>query len=229
MKKDLINIKFLKGNQLVLLVVGLMLVTAGYLNYTTGQKEESVSSLVTKEDTYAGIGDATLVNGGALVENDDVVSNTYSENTVATKTEESSISTESNKSDTEEKESSVETSTKQDTNDYYTESKLQREKMYSQMLESYQKMLDSNTVSEEQKAIAQTEIKRINDNNNAIMIAENLITTKGFNNVLVFINDESVSVVVNEENLTKEQTAQIQNIISREMKADIDDIHISTK
>ena len=228
MRKDLINFKFLKRNQLVLLVVGLMLITAGYLNYNSEHQDVAYTSVVKDEDTYAGIGDATLVNGGALVENEDVSENNE-ENTLENDKEESKISSENKENETEIKDNTIETSTKQDNNDYYTESKLQRDKMYSQMLESYQKMLDSSTVSEEQKAIAQTEIKKINDNKNAIMISENLITTKGFNNVVIFINDGSISVVVNENNLVKEQIAQIQNIISREMKTDIDDIHISTK
>lgn len=225
--------KVLKRNQLILLVIGLMLVTAGYLNYTTDPNKAIDTSGIIEENSYAGIGDATLVNGGALVENDEIVEeNTREEGKTqeSNKTEEASSITngsEENNSE-EEKSASMETAS-QNANDYYTESKLQRDTMYSQMLASYQKMLDSTSISEEQKAIAQTEIKKINDAKNAIMIAENLITTKGFKNVVIFINDESVSVVVQEENLSKEQVAQIQNIISREMKAEIEDIHISSK
>ena len=35
--------------------------------------------------------------------------------------------------------------------------------MYSQMIESYQKILNNTSVSADQKAISQTEIKKIND------------------------------------------------------------------
>lgn len=213
--------KILKRNQLIILVIGLMLVTAGYLNYTTDpNKTTYTTSGETLENTYAGIGDATLVNGGALVENEEIEESDIQNSSSVTSIEGENIE--------EEKNTSVETAN-QTNEDYYTESKLERDNMYSQMLESYQKMLDSTSISEEQKAIAQTEIKRINDNKNAIMIAENLISTKGFKNVVIFINDASVSVVVQEENLSKEQVAQIQNIISREMKAEIEDIHISSK
>ncbi len=210
--------KVLKRNQLVILVIGLMLVTAGYLNYTTDPNKATYTSGATVENVYAGIGDATLVNGGALVENEEIEETSQETN----KEDSSSITS------IEDENGEVETAN-QNSEDYYTESKLQRDNMYSQMLESYQKMLDSTSISEEQKAIAQTEIKRINDNKNAIMIAENLISTKGFKNVVIFINDESVSVVVQEEDLSKEQVAQIQNIVSREMKAEIEDIHISSK
>ena len=61
------------------------------------------------------------------------------------------------------------------------------------------------------------------------MIAENLISTKGFENNVVFVNDESINVVVKAEDLGTEQIAQIQNIISRELKVEIENIHISHK
>lgn len=61
------------------------------------------------------------------------------------------------------------------------------------------------------------------------MICENLIKTKGFSNNVVFVNGESVSAIIGTKELKKEETAQIQNILSRELKANIENIHISTK
>ena len=101
--------------------------------------------------------------------------------------------------------------------------------MYSEMLESYQKILDSNTTTEKQKNAAQEEIDNINKIKNAMMISENLIKTKGFEDVIIFLNDDSISVVIKKEDLEKEDIAQIQSIIAREMNAKIDDIHIMNK
>ena len=61
------------------------------------------------------------------------------------------------------------------------------------------------------------------------MICENLLKTKGFENSVVFVNDKSVNVIIKANGLKKEETAQIQNIISRELNAEIENIHISTK
>ena len=61
------------------------------------------------------------------------------------------------------------------------------------------------------------------------MIAENLISTKGFANNVIFVNDTSVNVVVKAENLGAEEIAQIQNIVSRELKVELENIHISHK
>ena len=150
------------------------------------------------------LGDATLVSGGAVVDND-------SENIV------------------ENTENTVETAQQKEISTYFSETKLQRDTMYSQTLDSYQKMLDSTTISSEQKAIAQQEITRINDEKKAIMIAENLIKTKGFQDIVVFQNGDSVNAIVRADKLSQEEIAQVQNILARELNADISNIHISNK
>ena len=97
------------------------------------------------------------------------------------------------------------------------------------MLESYQNILENSQISETQKEISQNEIKNINDTKNAIMIAENLIKNKGFEDVVIFVNGESISVIIKGAEITPEQIAQIQNIVSRELSAEVDNIHISNK
>ena len=101
--------------------------------------------------------------------------------------------------------------------------------MYSQTLETYQGMLNNSNVSEEQKAIVTQEITKLNKEKNSIMICENLITTKGFSNCVIFVNTDSISVIVEADELKTEEIAQIQNIISREMGAKVENIHIMTK
>ena len=90
-------------------------------------------------------------------------------------------------------------------------------------------MLNNSNVSEEQKAIVTQEITKLNREKNAIMICENLMSTKGFEDCVIFVNLESISVIVKSDELKSEEIAQIQNIISREMKAEIRNIHIMTK
>ena len=61
------------------------------------------------------------------------------------------------------------------------------------------------------------------------MICENLIKTKGIEDVVIFVNDKSISVIVKADKLENDTIAQIQNIIAREMDAEIENIHISNK
>ena len=44
-----------------------------------------------------------------------------------------------------------------------------------------------------------------------------------------FVNDKSINVIVKADTLEQDTIAQIQNIIAREMNAEIENIHISNK
>lgn len=209
--------KILKKNQIIILVIALMLVSAGYLNYSANLNEVQKT---------ASIGDAKLVSSNGIVETNTqetaLVENQNNE--IKTNANETAL-VENNKEQTEE---TTKTNAKI-INEYFSQTRLNRESMYSQMLESYQKILENESIASDQKAIAQTEIKNINDTKNKIMICENLIKTKGIDDVIIFVNDKSISVVVKAENLEEDKIAQIQNIIAREMNTQINDIHISNK
>lgn len=205
--------KSLKKNQVIIFVIALMLVAAGYLNYDTNMSEEiPVSTEILDENQLADIGDAKLVNANEISENN-ILNNTVSENIVTNNT--------------------INNQTKQTrtkvTDEYFTTSRLGRDTMYSQMIDSYQKIIDNDGISQEQKSIATSEISKINNTKNAIMISENLIKTKGFEDVVIFVNDKSISVILKGEDIEQNKIAQVQNIIARELNSDIENIHISNK
>ncbi len=211
--------KIIKKNQLTILVLALMLVTAGYLNYNSNQT-------VTTEGKIASIGDATLVSSNVVeTKENNTVQNNTTENNIAETNTTNNTASENKMNNTV----TTNTEASESSKDYYTSSRLERENMYSEMLESYQKILDSSNTTSKQKEAAQEEIKKINDIKNAIMISENLIKTKGFEDCLVYSNDDSINVIIKKEKLSKEDTAQIQSIIAREMNAKIANIHIMTK
>lgn len=213
------KMKILKRNQIIILVIALMLVSAGYLNYTANQGNTIATSSVEDGMQYAGIGDAKLVSSNGIVEQNEelVESNIVEEQKNEIKEEKSEIIEETN------------ATIQKETKEYFSSSRLNREAMYSQMIESYQKILENESIGEAQKTIAQTEIQNINNIKNKIMICENLIKTKGIEELVIFVNEKSISVVVKASELTQEQIAQIQNIIAREMQVEISDIHISNK
>ena len=219
--------KLFKKNQVVIYVIALMLVVAGYLNFTSnGDLKSAVQTASSEEelDKMANIGDAQLVSSTAIGEE-----NTTEENMYATSNSISENNTVvSNKIDDN---TTISTSSNVSKNnkDYFSSSKLDRDTMYSQMLETYENILNSNNSLETQKQSASEEIKKINNVKNSIMICENLIKTKGFDDVVIFVNGESVSVIVEDEQLDTEEVAKIQNIISRELNAKVENIHISNK
>ena len=232
--------QILKKNQIIISVIAIMLIAAGYMNYTSNEKQALEPAVLTDSEKYAGIGDATLVSANVADNNDlvnnDETQNTDNENNDTSKNEDKKDEIKSNEQNTETTENAVQneintstTVTENSGNQYFAELRLERDKMYSQMLESYQKILSNSQISETQKEISENEIKKINDTRNAIMIAENLIKNKGFQDLIIFINGDSISIIVKAKELKEEQIAQIQNIISRELKGEIENIHISNK
>ena len=47
--------------------------------------------------------------------------------------------------------------------------------------------------------------------------------------MIIFINGESVNIIIKANDLSQEQIAQVQNIVTRELKVEIENIHISKK
>lgn len=183
-----------KKSEIAIYAIAIMLVAAGYLNYTTMNNPND--TVETSLEQYANIGDATLVNSDGI---------------------------------TEEKNENVETNNNAES-DYFTNSKLERDTTYASMISNYNAILQKDNISDEEKKVAMNEIKKINDTKNAIMICENILSTKGFDKSVIFINDKSVNVVVQvQDSLNKEKVAQIQNIVSRELKVEIGNIHITEK
>ena len=224
--------KLFKKNQIIIYVIVLMLMTAGYLNYTSNtEKQVSVETAMQMESDdmqLADIGDATLVNSNDVVEEN--ANNTNSNNAIGeVETNNISNTTTANQENETNQNVTTETSSSSNTNDYFVKSKLERDTMYSQMLETYEKVLNSSNSLETQKQSATQEIQKINDTKNSIMICENLISTKGFENNVVFVNGDSINVIIGTMEIKQEEVAQIQNIIAREMKAEISNIHIATK
>ena len=229
--------QILKKNQIIISVIAIMLIAAGYMNYTSNEKQALETAVLTDSEKYAGIGDATLVSAN-VADNNDLVNNNEGQNITddSTKNEDEIKSNEQNTENKENDKNTVQneintstTVTENSGDQYFAELRLERDKMYSQMLESYQKILSNSQISETQKEISENEIKKINDTRNAIMIAENLIKNKGLQDLIIFINGDSISIIVKAKELKEEQIAQIQNIISRELKGEIENIHISNK
>ena len=207
--------KNIKKNEIAIYAIALMLVAAGYFNYIKFEpktKDTYSEDITENEIDYANVGDAVLVssNNDSSLEVD---SDVQEEENI----DSNQINTNINNSDNSDAE-------------YYVNSKMEREKMYAEMITNYQNIINNQNVSEVQKTIATEEIKKINNIKNAIMIAENLIMNKGFENCIIFVNDKNVNIVVHIlGGLDTEKTAKIQNIISRELSTEIENIHITER
>lgn len=195
------------AKEIALLAIATVLIGIGYSNYS---EEETMQ--VASLQNEANIGDARLVSSNAIVDNDE------------TEKDESNANVNSNDKSLE----NINTNA-QENQDYFSTTKLERETMYSQKIETYQKMIENEQLTNEQKAIAMQEVSKITEEKNAIQIAENLIKNKGYENVVILKNDENVNVVIKAKKLETEDIAKLQNIITRELKVDLSKVNISSK
>ena len=184
---------------IVLAITAVILIGVGYLNYDYEPTLE-VASLGNQVDENT-LGDVELVSANTVKA--DIVPNDEGQTTV--------------------------TNTNVESDEYFSATRLQRDTMYSQMLENYQKIVDSNEISNDQKGIAIQEIANITKQKNGIMIAENLIKNKNFQDVVILVSNGSASVIVKSSSLNPDQIAQIQNIVCRELEIEVQKINISQK
>lgn len=222
-------------NRVALVAISLMLVTASYWNYLNKTKLK-----------IAQLGDATFVNSNAVVgeneesengESKEVATQDVTQQETAAQNEISQQENGTNAT-SQQKTGSKDVTAQQEVansadekekSNYFTKIKLDREKMFSQMIDNYKSILENSSIPDEQKKVASDEIKNINNNQNSITTIENLLKGKGFKDVVVLLNDNSTNVIVKSDSeLKKEQVAQIENIVSRELNIEIEKIHITT-
>lgn len=210
-----INKEYIK--QSCLIMFGIALIGIGYLNhsldYNTQIKEVSANDAEEVDFNEINIGDVQLVNNDAY--------NNYSANIVP--------NIQLNEHYEDENIEDVSYYSSENEENYFEETRIERDKMYSQMLETYQNLVNSVETPEDQKAISVKEISNITNIKNGIMISENLIKNKGFEDVVILVNKDVVNVVVKAYTLNKEEISKIQNIVERELNADVKNINISNK
>ena len=196
-----------KIKQATLIITACLLFAVGIINYNSAKNDEKNQMAIVENENADMIGDVQLVNSGSVVENENIVEGSIVENDEYT----------------------AENNEKSNTSDYFDSIRIERDSMYSRMLETYNKMIDNEKLAETQKSIAVQEIDKITNDQNAIMISENLIKNKGFEDVVVFSNDDIINVIVKASVLNNEDIGKIQNIIEREFKVSLENVNISNK
>ena len=188
--------------QIILSCIAFSLILVGYLNYNYDQNNSIEVSSRTRNDIN--LGDVELVNSEPIENSGAIVSNAELDITNQIVNDDNSTIKEEN------------------IDNYFEESRIQRDRMYSEMLETYQKLIDSSETPQDQKSIAAQEISNITS-------VKNGIKNKGFENVIILVNNGKVSVVIKSSKLTQEQISQIQNIVQRELNIEVSNISISNK
>ena len=218
------NIKNENKKQLILSLVATILIVTGYFNFQNVENK-NMQAKIEDEISDENIGDVELVNSEALIM-ENTVQNIVIQNEKVIKEIESKKE-EIEKENKKESEKINEIGNNKDSDNYFVKTRLERDNMYSRMLESYEEIVNNDKISSEQKAVAIQEISNINNYKNGIMISENLIKNKGFEDVVILINNNTVSVVVKKDNLYETDIVKIQNIIETKLGFEAKNISIS--
>lgn len=213
-------------NGIVITALALMIIAAGYLNFT-GQKistngitaRATVSPDVTSEDT-ADISAEDI--GGDTDENSD-----GKKEDTAGKDSEYTITDSGEVLASEENPGEAVMVSNNIGSDYFASSKLNREQTRAKNKETLMNIINDDKISSADKKSAIKQVAamtKISEKENA---AELMLQAKGFENAMVSISDGNADVIVSSEGLTNQQIAQIEDIVKRKTGIAADKIVIT--
>lgn len=110
---------------------------------------------------------------------------------------------------------------------YFVQAKLDREQSRAKQKEILTGMINNDNIDQAQKAECADAMLEIQQRIEKETAAEAMIESKGFAEVYVRIDDNTVDVVVNKESLTDAEIAQIEDIVKRKTGMESDQIRIS--
>ena len=189
-----------KRKQIVVLALVLMIVVAGYLQYTYKQGSTSAGKDNGK------LGEAVYVDNqldSGVIEQADQSSNIGK--------------VEANK----------DVNASKLANDFFAQAKIDKEMSRSKSNDSLKAITEDANASEQTRAEAYGKMMELVGIADKEMRIETLIKEKGFSDaVALFADDGSIDVIVKTSSLTTAQTAQIADLVSRQAKISIENIHI---
>jgi stage III sporulation protein AH len=220
--------KIFKKNQVIITALALMLCAAGYLQFSDagndaedeagkGGYEYNVSdNNGTGEDTKD---DGVTINVGNMEKDPSVdVSGTGSETADAQDG--------TTESDNHQVGEAVMVSTTLQGN-FTTNARLVREQRRAQSKETLMAIINSTTLSEEQKQSAVETLVNLTTIAEKENAAELLLEAKGFADPIVNISENEVDVVINATSVSDQQIAQIEDIVTRKTGYEVEDITIT--
>lgn len=228
--------KSLKKNQIIITALALMIAVAGYVSYTRnnldGTAAEEASADISK-DSFE-ISDDAIMEGDIFTDTDDgsldVAMSTETTGEDVAMNEESvttdAAQTAETGSDVNPGEAVLTSSTISNV-DFAAEMKLAREQVRAKNKETLLGIVNSTTLTDEQKQAAVDEMISLTDTAEREAAAEMLLEAKGFTDVVVSITDNAVDVVLDMGDVTDAKRAQIEDIVKRKTNISAENIIIT--
>ena len=201
----------LKRNQIIITALVVMVGAAGYLNYV-GNNTEPTEVVLTDDGDITGLVPDYDLYGEEVVHNEENVN----EESVTASTENTD----------DEAGKAVFVNNSSDTS-YFVQAKLEREQAREKQKDILTEMINNSNIDQDKKANAADEMLKIQERIEKETAAEAMIEAKGFDEVYVRIDDDTVDVVVNKSELSESEIAQIEDIVKRKTGVTVDKIRIS--
>lgn len=198
--------KIFKKNQIIVTVLAILIVIAGYLKYTDSNFNDK-NKEVTKEIYESTYGTDDILSNGEIASLD--------ENETGEAVEETTL----------QPGEAVMTSSK--LTDFIIQARIDREQIRSKNKETLLKVINDETVSEKEKTSAVEAMVEITKSSELENTIETLLEAKGFSNVIVTLSDSQVDVIIDEQEITDQKRAQIEETIKRKTDISADKIVIT--
>ncbi len=111
--------------------------------------------------------------------------------------------------------------------DYFTSAKLSREQTRAKNKETLMEIVNNTALSSADKKAAVQEVAEITENSQKESDAELMLEAKGFADAMVSISDGKADVVVSADSLTAKEMAQVVDIVKRKSGISADKIVIT--
>ena len=216
--------RLFRKNQIIITSLAIMIVIAGYLNFTADQtkpvKQEAAAETAEKireENIQAEEAAAGAEADITSFPDEDLASvSAEAESTADIETPEG------------EKVGEAVLTSSASAGAFSASAKLNREQVRSKNEASLLEIINNTDISEDMKADAIASMNRMTGRAEKELDAELLLEAKGFKDSVVSINDDSVDVIVGAAEITDEQKAQIEDIVTRKTERNVSDIVITT-
>lgn len=112
---------------------------------------------------------------------------------------------------------------------YFVEYRLARDRMRGNLVERLKEIITDDKSSSEMIDKAQNEIMRIGNITESELYMEGLIKAKGFDDVIVFLKEDGVKVVVSADELLEQDVIKILDVVKNETNLEASQIKIMKK
>lgn len=214
-----------KKNQVIITALVAMIAAAGYLNYIDSAPQKANEVMLTDNSDIALVGDSN--NVAVTDDNPEIAAaeSTTSGSVSSEKNEEKTTNVNKAEADSDAG-AAVFVNSSTDTS-YFVQAKLDREQSRAKQKDMLNEMLNNEKATSEQKNEATTAMLQIQKRIEKENAAEDMLKAKGFSEVYVRIDDDTVDVVVDKEKLTDAEIAQIEDTIKRKTGLPADKIRIT--